>query len=1173
MAKVPLLMLLQQTTKVRHYSKLESLMVNKDRTLLRWGELLGCSFAYEAACFYLQHKRSLLIITPDTTTANHLYEQLRFFLGRDNELLLFPNYETLAYDQFSPDENILAQRLRILSQLLAKDKRICIVSVPTLLQLLPPRNFIENNSSTISIGDQLNIKDFRSRLFTLGYTSVSQVQMHGEYAIRGSIIDFFSPTSNYPIRIDLWDDQIDSLRSFNSDNQQTVEKISSTTLLPAREFLIDEKTIESFRYKFRSHFSMQPDQCFIYSSISENIIPPGIEYYLPFFHDAMTTLFDYLPSDTVCIYEKEISDTAIKHLDYIEERYQLFSRSKERALLRPALLYLDRDKLSRHLKSFDNIETFHFKYHTDQAQHDSCNFKTRLSPPVALDSQQKEPASKLDNFIRTYKGRILIYAPSQGYLEQLLEILAPHSIRPEAVENWQTFLKSSAKLCICCVDLHQSVMLEEPHITLLGYHDITAKPTSTRQQSEQARNVAALIQSIGDLEIGCATVHQDYGVGRFIGIKTMEVGGYLSEFCMLEYADKDKLYVPVSALHLLSRYTGNPSGTIKLDNLNSRQWNTAKRKAALKAYDVAAELLDIQARRNAAPNIRFQIDHSDYHAFAAAFPYQETPDQKSAIEEVLQDMKSDKLMDRIVCGDVGFGKTEVAMRAAFVAAHNHKQVAILVPTTLLAIQHFEAFRERFVKWPVRIEMLSRFVADKRKKQILGAIQKGDVDIVIGTHTLLRTPPNFKNLGLIIIDEEHCFGVKDKENIKSIRTSADVLTLTATPIPRTLSMSLGGLRSLSVIATPPPGRQAIKTFVTQWDDALIYEACNREIHRGGQVFFLHNEVRTIDDIAEQLQLLLPDAKIAIAHGQMHEKDLEQTMMNFYNHNYNILVCTTIIESGIDIPNANTMIINRADHLGLAQLHQLRGRVGRSHHAAYAYLLIPTRTEITDDATKRLEVIESLEDLSIGFTIASHDMEIRGAGELLGEEQSGHIQKVGFAMYNSLLKRAVETLKSGKLPNPDQPLDTVAEINLGEPALIPPDYIPDVNLRLVLYRRIAAATDEENLAALKVEMIDRFGALPDYTKNLYTNATIRIICHNIGIRKLMADESELHLYFEEQPRLNLDKLLAMVKNEPAKYRFIGDQKLIINEGENSMETVSIRELKIKDFISLLSLEEAA
>ncbi len=1145
----------------------------QEHTLLHWGELLGCSFAFEAANFYQRHKRSLLLVCADTTAANRLYDQLRFFLGAEDNLLLFPNYETLVYDQFSPDENILAERLGILSQLLVKDSRICIVAIPTLLQRLPPRSFVEGNSIELSIGDQLNIEDFRSRLFTLGYTSVSQVQRYGEYAIRGSIIDFYSPSSDYPTRIDLWDDQIDTLRSFNSDSQQTIEKIKSAMLLPAREFLIDKQTIKSFRYKFRSHFSIQPDQCFVYASISERIIPAGIEYYLPFFHDTTATLFDYLSPDTICIYEREVNETAAKHLDYIEERYRLLAHNEERALLNPGLLYLNNDELAKHLKNFDNIENQPFKYHTDTQQHDIHNFQTRLPPPVALEPQQKSPASKLEDFIHTYKGRILLHAPSQGYLEQLCEILAPHRIRPEVMENWQTFLKSSTKLCICCADLHQSVILEEPNIALLDYHDIATKPASIGAQSKQARNVATLIQSIGDLEIGSATVHQDYGVGRFVGIKAMEVGGYLAEFCVLEYADKDKLYVPVTALHLLSRYTGNPSGHVKLDNLNGRAWNAAKRKAAIKAHDVAAELLDIQARRNASSNIRFEIDHSDYHAFTATFPYKETPDQKSAIEDVLQDMSSDKLMDRIVCGDVGFGKTEVAIRAAFVAVHNHRQVAVLVPTTLLAIQHFEAFRERFAKWPVRIEMLSRFVSNKRKREILSAIQKGDVDIVIGTHTLLRTPPDFKNLGLIVIDEEHCFGVKDKEQIKSIRTSADVLTLTATPIPRTLGMSLGGLRSLSIIATPPPGRRAIKTFVTQWDDALICEACNRELRRGGQIFFLHNEVRTIDDIAEALRSLLPEARIAVAHGQMKEKELERTMMDFYNHNHHILVCTTIIESGIDIPNANTMIINRADHLGLAQLHQLRGRVGRSHHAAYAYLLIPTRSEITDDAAKRLEVIESLEDLSIGFTIASHDLEIRGAGELLGEEQSGHIQKIGFAMYNKLLRRAVETLKSGQLPDPDQPLDTVAEINLGEPALIPPDYIPDVNLRLVLYRRIAAAIDEESLAELKVEMIDRFGALPDYTKNLYTNAAIRIICHNIGIQKLRADESELNIHFEEQPKLDLDRLIEMVKKEPEKYRFIGNHKLIISENEDSMETVAVRESKIKDFIKLLSSQEAA
>ena len=1140
---------------------------------LHWGELLGCSLAYQITCLFKQKQCPLLLIAQDTSDAHRLYNQLQFFLTDDSNLFLFPDYETLAYDRFSPDENILAQRLSILARFLSTHNHITIVSVTTLLQRLPPDTFIANNSSTLSVGDQIDRENFRSLLFTLGYSPVSQVQSYGEYAIRGSIVDFYSPACAHPTRMDLWDDRIDTLRSFSRDNQQTIEKINTATILPAREFLIDEKTIEFFRYNFRSNFTIQPDQCYIYASISENIIPAGIEYYLPLFHDQTATLFDYLPATTLCIYNRELPAIATKHLDYIEERYRLLSSSKERALLKPALLYLDNNELAGYLANFDSIETQTFKYHSKQPKKEIHNFNTRTPPPLALDHHQKQPASKLQNFIQDYTGRILMTAPSQGYLEQLLEMLAPYHIIPQAVENWEMFIKSSAKLCICCANLDQGVMLNDPSITFICYHDITSKPATATTKSKQASSVAALIRSIGDLEIGAITVHQDHGIGRFIGIETMTIGGYPAEFCVLEYANQDKLYVAVAALHLLSRYTGGSTDHIKLDKLGGRLWNDAKRKATIKAYDIAAELLDIQARRNASTNICFEINHADYHAFANDFPYRETPDQKNTIDDVLHDMRSDKTMDRIVCGDVGFGKTEVAIRAAFVALHNQRQVAVLVPTTLLAIQHCEAFRERFAKWAVRIEMLSRFVSAKHKKRILADLQKGTVDIVIGTHAILRSAPNFNNLGLIVIDEEHCFGVKDKEKIKALRTSADVLTLTATPIPRTLSMSLGGLRDLSVIATPPPGRQAIKTFVTQWDDILIREACQRELRRGGQIFFLHNKVRSIDETAENLRTLLPDAKIAVAHGQMPEKELEQTMMDFYDHNYNVLVCTSIIESGIDIPNANTMLINHADHFGLAQLHQLRGRVGRSHHIAYAYLLIPPHNEITDDAAKRLEVIESLEDLSIGFTIASHDLEIRGAGELLGEEQSGHIHKVGFAMYNSLLKRAVEILKAGLVPDLEQPLDTVSEINLGEPALIPSDYIPDVNLRLVFYRRIATAFDEENLTTLKVEMIDRFGALPDYTKNLYTNALLRIICQNIGIQKVTADESELHIFFETQPKIDLDKLIAMVKKEPSKYRFIGKQKLIIYEGENSMKDSAIRKNKIQDFLNLLTLEQAA
>ena len=1140
------------------------------RTALSWGELHGCSLARVVANLLDQHQHPLLLIAADDAAANRLHQQLNFFLDGKNKLALFQSYETLVYDHFSPSPDIIAQRLAILSHLNQNEAKIYVVSLQTLLQRLPPSAFISAHSDTLKVDDQLEIANFRTRLQALGYSPVSQVQEYGEYAIRGAIIDFYCPTNKAPVRIELSDNQIETLRLFDSKSQLTTKKIDSAVLLPAQEFLSDKQSIKKFRNKFRATFSQRPDSCPIYANISAEIIPAGIEYYLPLFFDKMESLFDFLPKKTVCLYPKELSKLSQDYLDYVANRYQLLSSLKEQALLEPMALYMDTEELKGQLARFDCIETQAYKYQTQAQPH---NFKTRLPPPLALDLQQKKPAQKLKNFIKKYSGRILITAPTLGYLEQLIELLAPYQVRPRIVKDWQTFLDSSEKVSICCGKLYEGTLFKAEEIAILTYYEIVGKQASSGIQSRQARTMDSLIQSLGDLEIGCATVHQDHGVGRFIGTETSNVGGYLAEFCILEYADQDKLYVPVTSLHLLSRYSGESSEHAPLHKLGSDQWNKAKRKAAQQAYDVAAELLDIQARRGVSKSICFDIRKIDYPTFAANFPYQETPDQARAIEDVLADMSSHKLTDRIICGDVGFGKTEVAMRAAFVAVQNAKQVSILVPTTLLAKQHYEAFRDRFANWPVRIEMLSRFVSAKNQKQTQTRIRDGIADIVIGTHTLLRTPPKFKNLGLIIIDEEHCFGVKDKEIIKSLRSSIDIVTLTATPIPRTLSMSLAGLRDLSIIATPPPGRQAIKTFVTHWDDALIHEACHRELRRGGQVFLLHNKIEDIEKVAKKLKRLIPKAKIAVAHGQMPKKALESIMMDFYNQNCNVLVSTTIIESGIDIPNANTIIINRADLFGLAQLHQLRGRVGRSHHAAYAYLLIPKKTEITADAMKRLEVIESLEELSIGFTIASHDLEIRGAGELLGKEQSGHVQRVGFAMYNTLLKRAIETLRSGAVPNVDQPLDTVAEINLGEPALILSDYIPDVNLRLVLYRRIAALNNEEDLSQLKVEMVDRFGKLPDYTNNLYTNASIRILCKEIGIKKVEASLSEVYLHFDEHPRLNIDKLINMVENDPQQYRFIGNQKLVLTETDGEMETVAQRESKIRDFISRFNDEQTA
>lgn len=1157
---------------------------------VRWGRLHGCAAARAVADTLADRRLPMLLIAPDAATALQFETALRFFLGGGEHIMAFPDQETLPYDRFSPHGDISAARMAALAQLPQLEAGICIATCAAAMQYLAPASFIAAHTIALRRGGRLNIGEFRARLNESGYAAAPQVSRHGEYSVRGGIVDFYPPSCEQPVRIDLLDDEIHSLRRFDPQTQRSAETVGEVVVLPAREFPMDAAAIEHFRRRFRIEFSHAPDECPVYRDISEQVTPGGIECYLPLFFDNLSTLFDYLPPRTLLVLPDPLDDCAREHSDYIAGRYRQLCDDREHPLLEPEKLYLAPSELAERIGGFRRIEMQTFRHGEQSEEQDeqqdgqravatpqppsgrvagqpdepqaetpqdhetagdgqrarTVDFATRLPPPLAFDLQQKDPAARLREFVAGFDGRVLIAAQSPGYREQLSELLADFGLRAKVVGGWNEFVAGGDSLCLCVGPLHRGSIFEDDQLALITDREVLGQRAATSdRRARRSRDPEALIESLESLEVGCPIVHEEHGIGRFRGLEVLDLAGCLSEFCVLEYAEGHKLYVPVASLHLLSRYIGGDADTAPLHKLGGGQWKKTRRKAAQKARDVAAELLDTQARRDARKGRALELDEADFRAFASAFPYEETPDQSKAIAEIIHDLRSHKPMDRVVCGDVGFGKTEVAMQAAFIAAQNGLQTVVLAPTTLLARQHYETFQDRFSSWPVRIEMLSRFRSRAGMQKSIAAIEDGGADIVIGTHKLLYGKIRFKRLGLIVIDEEHRFGVRDKEKLKALRTRCDVLTLTATPIPRTLSMSLIRLRDLSIIATPPPGRHAVKTFIKQWDDALIREACQRELKRGGQVYFLHNDIRTIEETAERVRELAPQARVAVAHGAMPERALENTMVDFYHRRSNILVCTTIIESGIDIPSANTIIIHRADRLGLAQLHQLRGRVGRSHHAAYAWFLVPPKTQMTGDAMKRLEALESLEDLGIGFTLAVHDLEIRGAGELLGEEQSGHIREVGFTMYNKLLKRAVETLRADGEVDMDAPLDTVTDVNLGAPALIPDSYVPDIGLRLVLYRRIAGAAGQDELDALKIEMTDRFGPRPEYTDNLFLGAALRLRCRRLGITRIEAGDEGFRLHFDGEPKFNTGKLLELVREQPSLYRFDGPRKLAVTE----------------------------
>ena len=1109
---------------------------NKKTQTVNWGACTGSALSLAISHAAEKHPGPVLVVTPDVQSASQLTHEINFFLGTDSyPIVTFPDWETLPYDVFSPLPELVSQRLLTLHKLRELKQGIVIAPVATLMQRILPPAFLDAHSLMLRVGQSLDFDAFRRNLEQAGYNCVSQVMTHGEFAVRGSLIDLFPMGNDTPLRIDLFDDEIDSIRTFDAETQRTEEKVEQVSLLPAREFPVDKKSISRFRSTWREYFDGDPQNSLIYRDVSEGQMPGGIEYYLPMFHEQTATLLDYLSDNTLIASDNELPHEAKSFFTSVEERYEQRRHDIERPLMAPEDLYLNTRLLAERLDKFLRITHQNFK------REDNHNFDTRLLPPLSLQAKSHEPAAALRAFLAEHDGRVLFVAETAGRREAMVETLRGFHIQPHLVPDWHAFIEQDAKLCITAAPLENGLWLADPNIAVVPESLLLGERVKQRRRVRKGPDADQVVRNLAELQIGSPVVHEEHGVGRYLGLQTLDIAGMTTEFLTLEYAKKDKLYVPVSSLHMISRYTGASPEQAPLHRLGSDQWEKAKKKAAERIHDVAAELLDIYARREARQGIALPEPAEDYRQFSADFEFEETPDQANAIEAVINDMTSSKPMDRLVCGDVGFGKTEVAMRAAFMAANSGKQVAVLVPTTLLAQQHFQNFADRFADWPIKIEGLSRFRSQKEITAIAKGIEAGTIDIVVGTHKILSEQFNFKDLGLVIIDEEHRFGVRHKERLKSLRAEVDILTLTATPIPRTLNMSMSGMRDLSIIATPPAARHPIKTFISQWNDAQVSEACQREINRGGQIYLLHNEVASIEKMAKNIAELVPGSRVEFAHGQMRERELERIMRDFYHQRFNILVCTTIVESGIDVPSANTIIINRADKLGLAQLHQLRGRVGRSHHRAYAYMITPPQKVMSADAKKRLAAIESLGELGAGFTLATHDLEIRGAGELLGDEQTGQLNEIGYTLYTEMLDRAVKAIKAGRQPELDRPLDHGTEIDLHIPALLPADYLPDVHVRLIQYKRIASADSSEALRELKVEMIDRFGLLPEPSKNLFDITEFKLKVQPFGIRKIEAGPAGGRLVFDADPKIDAMRLIQLIQTQPKKFKLDGADKL--------------------------------
>ncbi|WP_174865360.1 transcription-repair coupling factor [Pectobacterium polaris] len=1120
------------------------------------GQLTGAACAVECAEIIERHAGLVVLIAPDMQNALRLRDEIQQFT--DQHVTTLPDWETLPYDSFSPHQEIISTRLSTLYQLPNMTRGVLILPVNTLMQRVCPHSFLHGHALVLKKGQRLSRDKLRSQLEQAGYRSVDQVMEHGEYATRGALLDLFPMGSEEPYRIDFFDDEIDSLRLFDVDTQRTLNEVPHINLLPAHEFPTDKAAIELFRSQWREQFEVRRDAEHIYQQVSKGVWPAGIEYWQPlFFSEPLPSLFSYFPNNTLIVNTGNIEQSAERFWQDIQQRFESRRVDPMRPLLPSDSLWLRVDGLFTELKAWPRVQL-----RTDTLPEKAANVNLAYLPlpELAIQHQQKSPLDALRRFIEQFEGQIIFSVESEGRRETLQELLARIKLNPTLISTLEQAQDRGTYLIIGASEhgfidtLRQRALICESD--LLG-----ERVSRRRQDSRRTINTDTLIRNLAELRPGQPVVHLEHGVGRYAGLTTLEAGGIKAEYLILTYAGEDKLYVPVSSLHLISRYAGGADENAPLHKLGGDAWSRARQKAAERVRDVAAELLDIYAQRAAKSGFAFKHDKTQYQLFCESFPFETTPDQAQAINAVLSDMCQPLAMDRLVCGDVGFGKTEVAMRAAFLAVENHKQVAVLVPTTLLAQQHFDNFRDRFANWPVKIEMISRFRSAREQTQVLKETQEGKVDILIGTHKLLQSDVHWRDLGLLIVDEEHRFGVRHKERIKAMRADVDILTLTATPIPRTLNMAMSGMRDLSIIATPPARRLAVKTFVREYDNLVVREAILRETLRGGQVYYLYNDVENIEKATQRLAELVPEARIAIGHGQMRERELERVMNDFHHQRFNVLVCTTIIETGIDIPSANTIIIERADHFGLAQLHQLRGRVGRSHHQAYAYLLTPNPKAMSTDAQKRLEAIASLEDLGAGFALATHDLEIRGAGELLGDDQSGQMTSVGFSLYMELLESAVEALKAGREPSLEDLINSQTDVELRLPALLPDDFIPDVNTRLSLYKRIASAKTTAELDELKVELIDRFGLLPDASRYLLQIAALRQQAQALGIRRIEGNEKGGFIEFSEQNRVDPSHLIGLLQRDPGTYRLDGPTRL------KFMKDLSDRPQRIEFIGSLL------
>ncbi|WFF37710.1 transcription-repair coupling factor [Moraxella nasibovis] len=1123
------------------------------------------SFALWLSILTKSHLPLTLVVCHSQAQVQRLEHELDFF---GTQVHSFSDYETLVYENLSVQQDIISERIDLLTHL--PNSGVLLVAVQTLMQRIAPPSYLLGRFFDLNVGDDFDLSEQRQRLAKAGYEMVENVYAAGEFAVRGSIVDIFAVGQVLPFRLELFDNEIESIKFFNPETQRTVSEddltklrqsdafdakavpksptVSQFRLLPAREFDLDDT--QTFRQNFASLFPDTSARKFeLYNEVMTGISPSGVEYYAPLFFDLdewrnFGSLFEYLPADTLIVHDDELMRHHDEFWEQVTARHHSRAFDKDAPIVMPELLYLPSNEFFGKLKTYPKVVLTN----KDKALPLFENFTLKSMPSLPINHQKEEPLGEFLAFVAACDEPVLLACESAGRREIILELLKG-KLNCLTVATFDEFLQklpmlsgtpdaSGGQIAITTAPIEQGLWaVGEGGFCVISEMQIFGRQiTQSRKKRQNALSQAFLIKSVSEMSEGSLVVHLTYGIGRYVGLVVLDVGDGEQEFIHIKYADDANVYVPITNLALIGRYSGTDSEAVQLSKIGSGKWDKARQKTLTDIYDVAAELLNVQARRNAKEGISFEIDLAAYELFASGFEYEETIDQRAAIDAVMFDMKQSKPMDRLICGDVGFGKTEVAMRAAFIAVQAGYQVAVLVPTTLLAGQHEDSFKDRFADWPIKIESLSRFVSKKSQDQVLSDLSEGKVDIVIGTHRLLQDDVKFKNLGLMIIDEEHRFGVRHKEKIKAMQADVDTLTMTATPIPRTLNMALSGMQDISVIATPPARRLAIKTFVAEKSDQTTKDAVLREILRGGQVYYLHNDVASIDAAAESLSELIPEVRVGVAHGQMNEKELYAVMSDFYHKKTNVLVASTIIETGIDVPNANTIIINRADKFGLAQLHQLRGRVGRSHHQAYCYLFVPSIKALSSDAKKRLDAISRANTLGAGFMLASEDLEIRGAGEILGKEQSGNMQTIGFGLYMDMLERATKAIKSGKTPSLATPLDLVSDINIHASALIPSDYLADVHERLLFYKRIANTQTTDELSDLKSEMIDRFGTMPEALANLFLVHKMRIQSMDIGITKIDVTAHALSLEFKPDTSVDGLAIIKLIQSDDG-YRMNG------------------------------------